>query len=74
MNIASTIILGFKDSVVALVLVGALILIFIPISDALGGAYTNTGAQFVSNYAPLFLLGILLVFVWGRLGGSGYEP
>lgn len=66
-------ILGFKDSMVALVLIGGLLLVFIPISNSLGSSYDNTMAQTISNYAPLGLLFILIVFVWTRLsGGSDY--
>lgn len=66
-------ILGFKDSIVGIVLIGALILVLIPISNSLNGAYQNTGGQFFTNYAPLSLLIILAIFIWSRLGGSGYE-
>ena len=67
---AAPLILGFKDSMVALVLIGAFILIFVPISNALQTSYDNSAAQLISNYAPLGLLLILLVFIWSRLGGS----
>ena len=67
---AAPLILGFKDSMVAFVLIGAFILIFVPISNALQNSFDNSAAQLISNYAPLGLLFILLVFIWSRLGGS----
>jgi hypothetical protein len=67
---AAPLILGAKDSMVALVLIGAFILILVPISNALQNSFDNSAAQLISNYAPLALLFILFVFIWSRLGGS----
>jgi len=70
---SENLILGFKDSMVAFVIIGGLLLVFIPISNSLNSSYNNSLAQFISNFAPVGLLFILVVFIWSRLGGGGYE-